>query len=280
MVNEDDLEQGREKSSYDSDTQVRLRPQYRDIHKFWKNCEVRLAYIGMENETEPENDMPMRVIGYDGAAYRDQIQYKKENDKRQKNTERYPVITLVLYLGYQHRWNKAKSIHEALGDSLSEELKPYVNDYKINLFEIAYLEPEDVALFKSDFRILADYLVQMRKNNHYKPSSMQIHHIREVLNAMTALTNDNRFIEIYEKAENREEMTNMCKVMDEAINLGIERGIEQGIERGIEQGMKKERIRNLAEMLSNGGTEDQLRQFLKASDDEIKSAKESLLQPV
>lgn len=51
-VGENDLEQGREKSSYDSDSEVRLRPQYRDIHKFWKNCEVRIAYVGMENETE------------------------------------------------------------------------------------------------------------------------------------------------------------------------------------------------------------------------------------
>ena len=37
LVSEFDLEQGREKSSYDSDQQIRLRPQYRDIYKFWKN---------------------------------------------------------------------------------------------------------------------------------------------------------------------------------------------------------------------------------------------------
>lgn len=35
--------------------------------KFWKNCEVRIAYVGMENETEPEDDMPFRTIGYDRA---------------------------------------------------------------------------------------------------------------------------------------------------------------------------------------------------------------------
>ena len=35
--------------------------------------------------------------------------------------------------------------------------------------EIAYLEEEDMELFQSDFKIVADYLVQMRKHNDYKP---------------------------------------------------------------------------------------------------------------
>ena len=35
--------------------------------------------------------------------------------------------------------------------------------------EITYLEEENVELFQSDFKIVADYLVQMRKHNDYKP---------------------------------------------------------------------------------------------------------------
>ena len=33
----------------------------------------RISYFGLENETASEDDMPLRIIGYDGAAYRDQV---------------------------------------------------------------------------------------------------------------------------------------------------------------------------------------------------------------
>ncbi|MGM9928888.1 MAG: hypothetical protein ACI35P_13155 [Bacillus sp. (in: firmicutes)] len=39
------------------------------------------------------------------------------------------------------------------------EFEEFVNDYKINLFEIAYLTREQIDMFQSDFRIVADYFV-------------------------------------------------------------------------------------------------------------------------
>jgi len=167
-VKEDELEQGRERSSYSSDSKI-IRDQERDLSKFWKQNEIRLAYVGIENETEPEDDMPFRNIGYDGAAYRDQISYVIDKEgNRHKEIERYPVITLVLYMGYKKRWDKARTIYEALGDRLDENLKPFVHDYPINLFEIAFITDDQLKKFKSDFWIVADYLVQMRKNNNFK----------------------------------------------------------------------------------------------------------------
>ena len=251
-VNEADLEQGREKSSYESDQEIRLRPQYRDIHKFWKKCEVRLAYIGMENETAPEDDMPFRAIGYDGAAYRDQIYYyTDEEGKRHKSTERFPVITLVLYMGYKRRWDKAKTIYETLGDSLDEELKPFVHDYPINLFEIAFLEDEDVELFQSDFKIVADYLVQMRKNDDYMPTPVQIKHVREVLNAMAALTQDTRFEEVYIEAEQKgDEPKTMSEVLDRVENKGRTAGRKEG---------QMEIAKLMNYLLTNGRSDDAIR---------------------
>lgn len=41
-------------------------------------------------------------------------------------------------------------------------MKIYVNDYKINVFEVAFLTPEQVNMFKSDFREVADFFVQKR----------------------------------------------------------------------------------------------------------------------
>lgn len=157
--------------------------------------------IGIENQTVADADMPLRVIGYDGAEYRAQL----------SNKERYPVVTLVLYFGTERRWDKAKSLYEAL--DIPEEFKPYVQDYRINLFEIAYLDPEVVNKFTSDFKIVADYFVQKRTNGDYKPSLEKIKHVQAVLQLLRIMTNDYRFEEIANSYQEGE-ITNMCEVLD------------------------------------------------------------------
>ena len=191
-VAEEELEQGRERSVYQGEKG--LREQERDTSKYWRRNSIRIAYIGLENETEAENDMPLRVMGYDGAAYRDQIRYEKDAEgKRKQWPQRYPVVTLVLYFDYEKRWNKPRTLHEALGASLSKELEPYVSDYRINVFDIAWLSEEEVAGFHSDFRIVTDYFVQMRKKGTYEGTETDVRHMREVLQLLGALTDDDRF---------------------------------------------------------------------------------------
>ena len=50
----------------------KIHSQERDIAKFWKNCKVRIALYGFENQTKIDADMPLRIIGYDGTAYKQQ----------------------------------------------------------------------------------------------------------------------------------------------------------------------------------------------------------------
>lgn len=205
---EDELEQGRERSLYQGEKV--LREQERDTSKYWKKNHIRIAYVGIENETEAEDDMPLRVIGYDGAAYRDQIAYEiDEEGKRRKALERYPVVTLVLYFGYKKRWDKARTLFESLGENMYSELEPYVNDYKINLFEIAWLTDKQLSGFKSDFRIVADYFVQMRKTGTYQGSGSKVRHIREVLQLLSVLTDDGRFMKTIDGVEEGDEPKKM-----------------------------------------------------------------------
>lgn len=114
--------------------------------------------------------------------------------------------------------------------NVPEALRPFIKDYSINLFEIAWLSDEEVALFKSDFRLVADYFVQMRKNKGYQPPKETIRHVHEFLQLMSAMTGDHRYEEAYESAERRP--STMCEVLDAVENRGIEKGIEKGIEQG------------------------------------------------
>ena len=195
----------------------RVRIQDRDVAKYWKDSQINIALFGLENQTTPNKLMPLRVISYDGTEYGKQS--RTENIDKKK----YPVISLVLYLGFEHKWLYPKNLLGII--DVDEKLKPYVNDYKINLFEIAYLDREIIDSFKSDFWILADYLYQMRVNKNYIADKKSIGHIEELLMLMSAMTGDKRFEEIIDEA-NTKEVVNMCEVLDIVEARGIEKGAD------------------------------------------------------
>jgi len=114
---------------------------------------------------------------------------------------------------------------------IDDRIKPYVNDFKMNLFEIAYLEREKIDMFKSDFRILADYLYQMCVNKNYVAGDTVIEHVDELLMLMSAMTNDYRFEETINEVKGKENLT-MCEVLDRVEARGIAKGREEGIKEG------------------------------------------------
>jgi len=199
--------------------------------------------FGVENQTDPDKLMPLRVISYDGA------EYGMQANRKNKDKMKYPVITLVLYLGHKSRWNYPKNIMGII--DVDNRLKPYINDYKINLFEIAYLPEEKRNLFKSDFRVVVDYLYQIRKNNKYEPEMYKIEHIDEVLNLMSAITNDNRFEEVIEEVHEKEAKY-MCEVIDIMLNKGWQEAMEEGIQKGLEEGIQKGLEKGIQEGLEKG----------------------------
>ena len=194
----------------------KIKSQYRDIAKYWNNSKINVSMFGLENQSKPEKFMPFRIFGYDGAEY--VRQSKKENKKEAK----YPVITLVLYFGYNGRWNQPRSLFELL--DIDEKIKPYVNDFKMNLFEIAYLDRKTIDKFRSDFWILADYLYQMRVNNDYVAGETVIKHVDELLMLMSAMTKDNRFEETINELSRKESVT-MCEVLDKVEARGRKEGV-------------------------------------------------------
>ena len=214
-VREDELEAADPQSRYKADGKV--HEQERDVSKYWKKTNVCIAMIGYENQTRIEKVMPLRVIGYDGAAYRAQILEEKPHPL-------YPVVTLVLYFGKRH-WKKPRSLFECL--EIPDELKPYVNDYRINVFEISFLTREQVNMFRSDFRIVADYFVQTRVNKEYHPDPTTVKHVHETLQLMSVLTHDRRYEETLTYFRKGEDV-NMCAVLDRLINQGKAEGIAEG----------------------------------------------------
>lgn len=220
----DELEDQAPRAYYKADGKV--HEIERDVAKRWKKEQIRLACIGVENQTGIDSDMPLRVIGYDGAEYRAQLLEKE-------NAVRYPVVTLVLYFGHKKHWNQAKSLLERV--DVPEKFRPFVNDYKINLFEIAYLTRKQVELFQSDFRIVADYFVQKREKNDYTPSAQTMRHVQETLQLLSVMTGDHRFEDVCNDQQEGGPQ-NMCEVLERVENRGIQIGMQKGTQSGIQQG--------------------------------------------
>ena len=216
------------KSQYKADDNV-IHEQERDVAKYWtdKNCYIRLALLGVENKLAIDMDMPLRVIGYDGSSYRDEMNQDEivtdeETGKKHKiRHKRYPVVTIVLYFG-KVPWKKPLSLYDVL--EISDDLKPFVNDYKINLIDVPRLTGEQVEKFTSDFQIIADYFVQLSKNKDYVPKDKIIRHTDSFLKLMSVLTQDNKYVEMGRKIFHEMEGFNMCKVLDKAEARGEARG--------------------------------------------------------
>ena len=251
-----------------------IHSQDRDVAKYWKNSQINIALFGLENQTVPDKLMPMRVIGYDGAEYKKQVLEKLEKNRYKK---KYPVITLVLYMGYNRNWKYSNSLLDLL--EVDENLKPYVSDYKINVFEVAFLDREKIDLFKSDFRMLADYLYQMRTTNSYKGDESNVKHVDEILMLMSAMSGFKNVENIIKVAHERK-VSNMKGFFELAEEKGLERGLELGREEGlqlgrtegIEKGLELGRTEG-ADMVSELNTilarEGNLEKIIKANTDKV-----------
>lgn len=95
IIKSDDLQNTAVHSQYKAED-GKLHEEERDVCKYWKKENVRFAMFGFENQTSVDKNMPFRIVGYDGAAYRSQLAM---NSKKV-----VPVVTLVLYFGTQRRW--------------------------------------------------------------------------------------------------------------------------------------------------------------------------------
>ena len=206
IVKEESLKETKVKSQYKAEA-GKLHEQERDVAKYWQDGNALVAICGLENQTVEEKYMPLRVFSYDGASYRRQL--LSENDENPI----VPVVSLVLHFGMKE-WSSPHNLKGVI--DIPKELEPYVNDYKANIFNIAFLDDETVQMFQSDFRIVADFFVQKRKNKDYVPDEHKIKHVDKMLKLLQVLTGDDRYNVKFSEAEKKEDIK-MCDVMEKAV---------------------------------------------------------------
>lgn len=207
----------------------KTREQERDVVKIWTKGNTKIALVGLENKTLQDKDMPLRVLAYDGASYKEQVNHHRSKNKELKEEKTYPCLSFVLYFGTTH-WAKPTSLLECIED-IPEELKSFVNDYHIKVFEIAFLDDDTRKLFKSDFRHVVDYLHQVRTKEEYQASAQPVKYPAEVLQLMAAFTNNNRFLDVAYEIDTRGP-TNMKDLIGNMLSDSERKGELKGEQRG------------------------------------------------
>lgn len=266
IINPADLTDAQNVSTYKLDDSIKW--QERDVSKYWQKNKMKISCFGFENQTKVDYAMPIRTMNYDAAEYYKQI----------GTTEPYyPVITLVLYFGTKQKWTKKKSLFDLFEDSVSKELLPYINDYKLNVFDLAWLTDEEISYFKSDFKLVVEYLRAERTGNVEDWDKQKVEHIHELINLLRSIS-DNEILkrtEIEDFIIQTQQKTGGVKMSglfqtywnkghDEGIALGVQKGISQGRTEGISIG-RTEGINSMTALMSSlyaqGRDEDVKRAF-------------------
>lgn len=219
--------------------------KYRDILKATVIMEDENAdylLLGIENQTEIHYAMPVRNMIYDALQYGNQVAaIAAQNVKEKKAPTRAeflsgfykadklrPVITLVLHFGADP-WDGATSLHEMMYFPL-EEMRTFIQDYKIHLIDPAALKPDELEKFSTSLREVLGCIKYSKDKE--KLSSFIRNNTRMMLKinaarVIQAITNIT--LDLSEEVEE----VDMCKAIDDMMQDSREEGKAEGRTEGI-----------------------------------------------
>lgn len=188
-LDENKIVDGPTESIYKAEEQD--KEQRRDTFKYYDiggGALFCVAAYGIENQSTIDNVMPVRIMNYDASAYKSQVFDIKSSSKQtnQKRKRIYPVITIVLNFS-EKEWKTSRSLHDMM--ALPSDLAKYVQDYKINVFDVAFLEDDVIEKFTSDFKAVARFFKDKRLRLEAN-DTIEIKHPAEIADLFSVFTGD------------------------------------------------------------------------------------------
>lgn len=111
-----------------------------------------LAIFGVENQTDIDYTMPLRVMGYNFLSYLNQQHSLEQTGKHFSKTDKLaPVITLVVYYG-ETEWQKPRDLYDML--DMPKELEKFIPNFPINVIDVRHLSGEEIECYTGDVKAL------------------------------------------------------------------------------------------------------------------------------
>ena len=223
VVTKENLMPAPTESIYEDKTKM-LRNQLEDVAKYeMADGQIRAQYM-IANQTTMDTKIVLRKAGYTGAGYREQYEGKA--------TGTYPIIEMILYWGKEH-WGKRAGIHELFCEKIPEELRKYVDDIKVHIWEMRYLPRKVRERFHSDMRIVLDYLAE---GNAFQ-SNQKVIHKAALIKMINVLSGEDDSIAesvILEEMNIREEdEITVCELFEQYVRKGRQEGKQEERQSGI-----------------------------------------------
>ena len=204
-------------------------------------------FVCLENQSDINNIMPVRDMGYQHAKYMEQVRTIKETNRQQQmypspitkgihDTQKLdPVITLVLNYS-QKEWKKPKQLQDVLNipDDMREEFEQWISPHSIGIINLANQSESTMQMYRSDFK--------EKLESFFRTTDFKLDHPEAFLDWLAAVANDDRYIkakQLIDKQNEKGGHINMCVLLDMYEERGEARGIAIGEERGIAIGEKR-----------------------------------------
>lgn len=223
-----------------------LHDQLEDVAQYHMDEKKPIALYLLANQTAPDKRMLLRKAGYEGGAYR--RQYEGQGGGV------FPVMELVLYWG-ERAWTGERSLRElTAGSSLAPATWNYVDDLKLHVWEMRRLPVEVRNRFRSDMRIIVDYLAE---GDSYR-SDRKIIHKEATIKMLRVLAGDNNVEETTKKLledmnVTEEDEITVCELFDQYWRRGREegwlKGRNEGRAEGILAGKGEERLEGIRSLV-------------------------------
>ena len=265
--------------------------KFRDIIKksiIMKNDKIFYAILGIENQSDIHYAMPVRDMLYDALGYMRQVEeisvFNKIEGKCSadsylsgftKTDKLIPVVTVTLYWG-DKSWDAPTSLKEMLID-VDDAVKPFINDYNINLFSI--IDYKQLPSFSTELRELFSIL-------NTRNDKVKMLELVQTNNKFTNLQRDTAelirdFASVKLPRKNSGGGYNMCKAVmelkQEGIDLGLQQGIERGMQQGMQQGIQQTHLRDIKNITNKLGVSiDEALKILEIPENEREKYKSML----
>lgn len=200
--------------------------RHRDIVMRW-NGELSLAILAIENQTDINHEMPVRVMLYDALAYDQQIKNRVKTFGKYDTL--YPVISIVFYYG-SSPWDSNKDLYDMFkvisGHKLRDKLLRYTPNYKINLVEVVDFEAAEK--FRTDLHMALGMLKcgenQYKMAEYINENSVFFKSVKkDTIDAITAMLRIDKIKEYIPNLKEGES-GDMCKAFNDMMDSAKEEG--------------------------------------------------------
>lgn len=247
----------------------------RDMIKKYEDGYIIL--IGIENQSQVDETMPIRLLGYDfinymnqqKVFYRDYKLITKHNKKYPKDKKKlpklelYPVISIVINYG-ERRWNKSTTL-KGMMKKIPKVFEGYINDWEIKVVDIIDVDYKNFR--HKDNQDLVLGIQRLYESNGEVEVLEEIDMSYETAIELFSITNSRDMLEIV-RGMKKEEF-DMCTAMEifKKKTEGI--GFEKGKNAGIEKGRNEREIELVMNMYNHGMNVGDIAKYTNISQGEI-----------